>query len=236
MEQIGFSTGALALSDFRAALSFLENKATTVIELSALRRNELPPLLEAIPTLDLSSFRHVSVHAPSSFAEKDEGAVACALRDVALRHGWPVILHPDAIYRFERWTGFGPLLCIENMDGRKARGRSAEELLEVFERLPDASLCLDLAHARQIDPSMKEARRILDVFGDRLLQVHISDLDRASRHVRLTPAAIRAYQGAAALIPPHIPVILESPVTPEQIEQEMACVLEALGRAPVFTG
>jgi hypothetical protein len=235
MERIGFSTGSLALSDFGTALSLLDGRGTTVVELSALRWAELVPLLEAIPTLDLSSFHHVSVHAPSAFPDHEEEWITSSLREVALARGWPVVVHPDAIHRFDRWAGFGPLLCIENMDRRKVGGRSAKELKTVFECFPDASLCLDVAHVRQVDPSMTEAFNILREFGDRLVQVHISDLDAASRHVRLTSTAIRAYQEIADLIPPHIPAVIESPARPEQIAQEIARALEALGRAPVLT-
>jgi hypothetical protein len=232
---IGFSTGALALSDFRAGLALLAGGSATAVELSALRWSELDPLLEAIPTLDLARFRHVSVHAPSAFAARDEEAAASALREVALRRGWPVVLHPDAIYRFEHWAGFGALLCIENMDRRKGSGRSAEELRAVFDRLPDASLCFDIAHARQYDPSMAEAAHILREFGSRLAEVHISELDAGSGHIRLTAAAIRSYQEVAGLIPHHMPIIVESPTRPEQIDQEMALALKALGRTPAFT-
>ncbi|HEU0079997.1 MAG TPA: hypothetical protein VFQ76_20285 [Longimicrobiaceae bacterium] len=233
MEPIGFSTGSLAASDFRAALALLAGGSTTAVELSALRWSELAPLLEAIPALDLSGFRYVSVHAPSSFAERDEAAAAAALREVALRHGWPVVLHPDAVHRWERWDGFGPLLCIENMDRRKTAGRTADELRPVFERLPDASLCFDVAHARQLDPTMSEALAILRGFGGRLAQLHVSDLDVAGVHVRLTRTAVRACREIAELVPRHVPAIIESPVLPEQMDREVALALEALGRAPV---
>jgi hypothetical protein len=48
MRPIGFSTGALALSDFRLALEELQGQATDSIELSALRYRELRPLLHAL--------------------------------------------------------------------------------------------------------------------------------------------------------------------------------------------
>jgi hypothetical protein len=232
VEPIGFSTGSLAASDFRAALALLAGGSTTAVELSALRWSELAPLLEAIPALDLSRFAHVSVHAPSAFAERDEAAAAAALREVALGRGWPVIVHPDAVHRWERWEGFGPLLCIENMDRRKTAGRTAEELRAVFGRFPEATLCFDVAHARQLDPSMEGARDILREFGGRLAQVHVSELDAASAHVRLTRDAVRAFREIAELVPRRVPVIIESPVLPEQIDPEVALALEALGRVP----
>lgn len=234
MERIGFSTGSLAASDFRSALALLRGGSTNAVELSALRLHELEPLLDAIPSLELSRFAHVSVHAPSGYDAHEEPEIASALRELALQRGWPIVLHPDGIHRIEHWRGFGPLLCIENMDLRKAWGRNAEELRAVFESLPDASLCFDVAHVRQFDSSMTEALRILQEFGGRLVEIHISDLQADSRHTRLTRAAITAYQGIAKLIPSTIPVIVEAPTTPEQMEEEVARALEALGRSPAL--
>lgn len=235
MERIGFSTGSLALSDFRAALSLLEVGSTTAVELSALRRRELDPLVKAISSLDLSRFAHVSLHAPIDYNDQEETRIASALREISLTRGWPIILHPDRVYRVEHWKGFGPLLCIENMDVRKVCGRSAEELRTVFELLPDASLCFDIAHVRQFDSSMAEAANILQEFGNRLVQIHISHLDADGRHTRLTRDAIDAYRQVADLIPPNIPVIIEAPATLEQMEEELILALEALGRASTFS-
>ena len=64
MRPMGFSTGALAQGDFHLALRMLADQPTTAVELSALRAHELLPLSQALPTLDLSRFAYVSVHAP----------------------------------------------------------------------------------------------------------------------------------------------------------------------------
>jgi hypothetical protein len=64
-----------------------------------------------------------------------------------------------------------------------------------------------------------------------MAQVHMSDVDVASRHVPLTWVAIRAFAEVAELIPPDVPVILESPVQVANMEDEVHAALEALGRA-----
>lgn len=46
MRMIGFSTGALALGDYRHALEMLVDKDVNALELSALRQDELQPLVE----------------------------------------------------------------------------------------------------------------------------------------------------------------------------------------------
>src|SRR5438045_2204773 len=115
MRPIGFSTGALAYSDFRRALQMLCDTGIEVVELSALRHVELKPLVNAIDTLDLSQFRYVSVHAPSQFHSDEEEGVVAALLGIAER-GWPIVMHPDAIHDHARWRSLGKALCLENMD------------------------------------------------------------------------------------------------------------------------
>lgn len=79
------------------------------VELSALRVDELTPLVEALPTLDLSSFSFVSVHAPSKFAADLETRVVDQLRHFA-ESGYPVVVHPDVIQNPDRWRVLGSRL------------------------------------------------------------------------------------------------------------------------------
>jgi hypothetical protein len=84
------------------------------------------------------------------------------------------------------YAPLGRRLVIENMDTRKELGRTVEGLLPFFERLPQARLCLDLAHAKAVDPSMEEGAALLSAFATRLSHVHLSSLDAESHHVSLT--------------------------------------------------
>ncbi len=231
MRKIGFSTGALAKGDFALALKFLRGTSVGVIELSALRQNELWPLLDSLELLELAPFSYVSVHAPSRIEEGTEKKVVDALGTFAKR-GWPVITHPDAIRDFDLWRSLGRLLCIENMDNRKPIGRTAIELRGIFEKLPEASFCLDLGHARQVDPTMTEALVMLREFKSRLIQLHVSEVNTASRHELLTLAAVYAFRKVASLIPESIPIILETPAARNQIEREIATAARALKEAP----
>lgn len=229
MSGIGFSTGSVAKSDVRRALRLLEPHGIEAVELSALRTHELAPLLGVISRLSFDDYAHVSVHAPSAFTPAEEPGIAAALLPVAQR-GWLVVVHPDTIRVSRLWAVFGDRLCIENMDHRKPVGRTVQELRPVFARLPEASFCFDVAHARQCDPSMGEAFRLLDAFHDRLAEVHVSELDAQSRHVRLSPAGVWACQQVAGMIPLEVPIIIEAPVEPYEIEAELEASLEALGR------
>ncbi len=227
MRPVGFSTGALAYADFRKGLEMLRHKNVQAVELSALRQNELIPLLDAIPTLDLTAFRHISIHAPSQFEDNREAASWERLAGEYGR-GWPIVLHPDAITDFGLWRELKGSVCIENMDKRKPVGRSVRELDAVFKKLPDATFCFDIGHARQFDPSMTEAWLILSEFGPRLCQVHVSEVNTRSKHDVLSFASIQAFQEVAHLIPVDIPLILETPVAEEDMEAEIGKVLQAL--------
>ncbi len=219
MRSIGFSTGALALGDFDKGLALMAPRHTSVIELSALREEELPSLMEALDRLHLDGYKHVSVHAPSRLRTMKEAAVADMLRP-CLKRGWHVVLHPDAIGDHGCWRDFGRWLCIENMDKRKEAGRTAVELRRHFRELPEASMCLDLAHARQVDPTLGIAREILREYREKIVQLHLSELDVKSHHEPLSMAAVWAIREIAHLLP-ECPVVLESMVQPDGIDAEL---------------
>jgi hypothetical protein len=227
MRPIGFSTGALAFADFDRALSVLRTRRVPCVELSALRYREAAPLVDALRRLDLRAYNYVSFHAPSSFNAIEE-AILAQLFSQGLPEQWKIILHPDTIHDFGIWREFGSRVAIENMDRRKTIGRTADELKVVFDYLPQASFCFDIGHARQCDPSMTEAYRMLVDFGARLCQLHVSEVNTASQHESLSFAAKAAFQQVAALIPDQTPLIVESRVEQDGIEMELQRVLEAL--------
>ncbi len=228
MRPIGFSTGALALDDFNHALNMLrKNTKIKNIELSALRVNELDIFVDAISKLDLTQFTYISFHAPSRFDPKKEQEIVQKLHALN-KPEWPIILHPDVITNFSLWQKFGSSLCLENMDKRKKFGRSVSELVGLFDKLPDASFCFDIGHARQVDTSMTEAYLLIKAFRNRLKQVHLSEVTTSSKHDRLSYSAILAYQEIASFIPQEIPIILETPVEPDEMSNEIERALQAL--------
>jgi hypothetical protein len=229
MRPIGFSTGALAYSNFRQGL--LRSSLVQAVELSALREHELSPLLDALDSLELERFAYISIHAPSQFSASQEHQIWKRLSREKWRK-WPIVIHPDTIHDFGMWREFGALLSVENMDRRKPIGRSARELESIFEKLPEATFCFDIGHARQVDPTMTEAYLILRDFGARLRQIHVSEVNTRSKHDTLSYASILAFQEVAPMIPLDIPLILETPVGEFEIEAEIEKVRSALPVGP----
>lgn len=227
MRRIGFSTGALARGNVRLALQMLQNKSVQIVEISALRQNELRPIVDMLDDLDLDNFQYISFHAPSSMEADFEPIALNLLARIAAR-GWPIIVHPDAMHDVNEWSRFGNLLYVENMDKRKPIGQTADDLANIFRDLPESGLCFDLGHVRQVDPTMSEAAEILNRFEDRLRQLHVSAVNSQSQHDPLTLEAVLAFQRVSGLIPADVPIILESRVGESGIEREIESALSAL--------
>ena len=227
MKYIGYSTGAIALGNFAHALDLLAVYRFAAVELSALRIDEVEPLVRAVPDLDLHFYKYVSFHAPSAFAEHEEERLISLL--IQLPPAWPIVLHPDAIHRVERWLPLASRLAIENMDRRKNTGRTASELREFFALLPGSRMCLDLGHARQVDSSMVAAYLLLTEYADRIVQLHVSEVDTFNRHEAISRAAELAFLQVQRFIPNDIAIILESRVTELTIQAEAEKVINMFG-------
>jgi len=227
VRHIGFSTGALALGDWQKARAMLNKSAATAIELSALREQELDPLIKSLPEIDLSKFDSVFFHAPSKLERFTERELVEKLQPIFMLR-YPIILHPDIIQNYDLWSDFGELLCIENMDRRKSKGRTAEELLSIFEKLQSASFCFDIGHARHIDRTMSQAKAMVREFHAKMKVIHLSEVDIHGHHVPLSFMAMRSFSHLSNLFTDKWPIILESPVHDEHIDADLNCVVEFL--------
>jgi len=220
MNPLGFSTGALAKGEFHRGIELqANNPRVSAIELSALREHELGPLVADASRLPLSRFKYVSFHAPSKLTSTDEKSVFDLLSSLPVR--WPIIVHPELLRTPSHWRSLGSRLCLENMDNRKTTGRTLDEMRGLLDAYPEATFCLDLGHARQIDPTMATAIRMLKMFRNRLQQIHISEIGPRGEHRNLSSLAIYAYELITDLVPDTCPIIIESVIKPEEIEREI---------------
>jgi hypothetical protein len=219
MRPIGFSTGSLAPGNTRLALEMLRHYRTTAIELSALRTSEVEEVVQVVREVKLEQFQYISFHAPSKWNGMSEREFLNAAAEI-IKQGWPIILHPDAIQEWDSWHQLGSQVVIENMDGRKPVGRNVEELQNIFDRLPLARFCFDVGHAKQIDPTMKLAQDLLNAFGSRLSEFHVSDVNEHFAHVRLSRESMQLY-GPLLQQFPHVPIILETPVAGEEMTEQL---------------
>jgi hypothetical protein len=74
------------------------------------------------------------------------------------------------------------------------------------------------------------APAILRRFRDRIGQLHVSEVNTENRHDRLS-LEILAFQKVCQLVPPDVPMILESRVDESEINEEIRSALAALNPA-----
>lgn len=191
--RLGVSTGsyAEARGDWDELVRRSWAASDAAVELAALSEPELPALVEFLEDASLP-FRFVSVHAPTKLRAAGDAALAAQLADLPGTVD-AIVLHPDTLDDLPCFRVLGARAVIENMDARKASGTTVAELAEIFEVLPEARFCLDVAHVWSIDPTMALAHELLDAFAMRLSHLHVSGLTEQCRHVALTPELERAF-------------------------------------------
>jgi Xylose isomerase-like TIM barrel len=184
---IGASTGYMQSlrGDWNAQVEDAWRLSSFAIELSALSESELPSLANYLQHTPSLPFRYISIHGPSKAREMDEERLVFALMQLADRAD-AFVMHPDTIDDAALYRPLSQKLLLENMDARKAGGRTPDELAVVFAELPDAGFCFDIAHAWSIDAEMWVANDLLDGFGERLRHVHLSSLSEDLHHVPLS--------------------------------------------------
>jgi hypothetical protein len=184
---VGCSTGYMSdmRGDWEALVERAAQTSSSAIELSALSEDELPGLVAYFASAPRLPFHFVSVHAPSKGRTMPEDELVGHLQ---LLPPWvsAVVFHPDAMQDPKAYALLGRRLVIENMDGRKENGRTAQELRPLFDALPLARFCFDIAHAKAVDPTMAVGASLLSTFATRLSHVHLSSLDERDSHVPLT--------------------------------------------------
>lgn len=209
---IGASTGYMDFSrgDWAGMVERAVEVSTFAAELSALGEDELPGLVAFLEGSPRLPFHYLSVHGPTKRRRLPEAELVALLgRLPAIVDA--VVVHPDQLRVPGAWAPLGRRLVIENMDPRKTEGQLPGHLAPLFAELPKAGFCLDVAHAGAVDESMDLAHDLLDAFGARLRQLHVSSL-RAGRgqHVPLYRKDEARYARVLARCP-DVPWILEAP-------------------------
>lgn len=191
MIKLGYSTGVSKTKEIkkkslkeRAEMLFLVEK--DAIELGYTNFERLQENVSEEAAEVIRQFNYVSIHAPVLISKdpkvwmrypSKEGCVAVEkILKIAERVDADTILfHPDEIDDFD-WLSkkIGDRLAFENMDGRKSFGKTAEDLKEVFEKVPNAKWVCDVNHFYTIDESMEIAEEFHENFHDRLCHYHLS--------------------------------------------------------------
>jgi hypothetical protein len=156
----------------------------------------------------LDPFERVSLHAPVVFRTS---AAAVARRLVTLPLTWDIVVHPDEYTGEPSLLSLGRRLVFENMDSQTSFGRSVADLGSVFDAHPESRFCLDVAHCWTNDVTLRLAHDLLDTFGDRLCQLHVSGIEPDGTHRATTRRDLDLY--APVLVRcQHVPWLLEAEI------------------------
>ena len=209
---LGASTGYMEerREDWGALVAEALDTSTFAAELAALSEDELPGLEAFLAGMPELPFAYLSVHAPVKHMRMPEEELVARLARLA-----PVVdaivVHPDAIEDVRAYEALGSCLVLENMDARKPTGRTVAELAPYFAALPEAGLCLDVAHVGSVDGTLAEGERLLDAYAGRLRHLHVSSIDATCRHVPLTEQDEARFSALLRRCP-DVPWILEAPL------------------------
>jgi hypothetical protein len=179
----------------------------TALELSALTAAEFDGAVSYLQRWR-PPIRHVSLHAPIVRVDGGEQRLVARLAEAESRLA-AVIQHPDVLAEPSALAPLGERLLLENMDAQKSGGRVVAELEPYFRCLPEAGFCLDVAHVRTLDATMRLGHDLLDAFGARLGELHVSGIDTDCNHVPLDADCIERYSPILRRCR-HVPWILES--------------------------
>jgi hypothetical protein len=190
----GMATGSYIeeRDNWLSAVERAQGERWRFLELTAI----VEPLLATLATLLseddtlLDGFERVSLHAPIRFAS----AAATCETIVNLPLAGDVIFHPDAWGEEHALDTLGARVVFENMDVAKPFGRSADDLRSVFAEHPEAGFCLDVAHVWTNDRSLQLGHDLIDAFGGRLRQVHVSGIEPDGTHRTTTQLDLKLYQ------------------------------------------
>lgn len=208
---VGCSTGYMhqEREDWEELVVRAAGVSGVATELSALSEPELPGLISYLRSDPMLPFRFISVHGPSKQRRLGERELVELLGTLP---AWvdAIVMHPDTIEEPAAYRPLGRRLVLENMDRGKAMGRNAEELAGLFEALPLAGLCFDIAHAKSVDPELGVGEELLDRYASRLRHVHVSSLDEDLHHLPISDEDELRYAPLLAKCR-DVPWILEAP-------------------------
>lgn len=230
--QLGFSTGCLYKSGLTENWRLKHIKAADckVVELGFIRVSDLVTGTEFLTSTDLSGFDYVSLHAPKHEYKNDDRTdkifrlinVINRLRPLDL-----VVFHPDTV------TDLGVLdiddfpVALENMDNRKSFGKNAANMRSVLGHNEEFRMVLDVQHAYSNDPSGKLTSELWNNFYQRIDEVHLSGF-RDNYHAPLYET--RQDEIINSIVDWTKPVIIESPVKPEDLTKERDYILRVLAK------
>lgn len=227
---IGATTGVFhPRLSIKAALAQLRQAGVEYVEIGQNYASHTTDVWHTITEADLIGFEKITLHAPASESYENRAMVAIIFDKIRhlqslcnLQH---VVFHPDVVEDFSLFKNQPFTVAFENMDFHKAKYQSCGDMQEVFQKLPEARMVLDVNHVWTNDRSMALARELYNEFSERIAEVHISGFTKLHDPLFVTEQSeiIRAVEDTS------VPLIIESQMnTVEDLQNEIAYITKVL--------
>lgn len=216
MKNFGLPTGILRRQNAAEELEAYKESGMECIEVHADFKE-----VEIVPSI----LPNASLHLPG---RQTPGSVRVELARGAIEAGYKrVIIHPNHLDGDKFWASLGGILLVENLDPRNPEWRDADDLARAFEMVPNAGMCLDVAHAAK-EPEIIVG--LIERYHSRIKQVHLSEICYESgRHQPgIDQIALENAVAWLDLLPRDIPVIVElaGELTWDEAVEQVRCVAE----------
>jgi len=232
--EIGVSTGSLfKFLNGEQTLKFLKSLGLSAVEISILRFDgKKDGWIVDITQKDLESFNYVSLHAPKHEYCRNKKTLAIFNVIENLNKIRPldlVVFHPDLVKDFTVFDDVNFPIAFENMDNRKFSFKTPDEMRELIGRNEKYNMVLDINHVFVNDQSMVSAGIFYNLLRERIKEIHLSGCDTNQKDFYHDPLfKTRNNEIIDAVKGKTTPIIIESVMSPEEVEKEINYVREIL--------
>jgi hypothetical protein len=230
--KIGFSTGDLYTKsslEIKKGLKNLKKIGSTAVEISVWDGID-GSSLDKINKDDLDGFEYISLHAPGGPYKKDNRTIKFLNRLNEINNELKldqIIFHPDEIEDKSVFNNYSLPIAIENMDWRKASGKSVQGIKKIFEG-NNFGFVLDINHVFTVDKSLNRVNIFYKEFKDKIKEIHLSGFREIHDPLYLT----KQDEIIKAIPDKRLPIIIESFKSPyldlDKAEKEFNYILERL--------
>jgi len=180
IRKIGFCHGAtFKIHDPFIAenINLFKKCGCNAIEVNCHTIDEVDKLNSLLPLID--AFEYVSLHMPVRLKYRNDRDTFDLLKKLSSYYqkigAKLAVVHPDLVEDWDVFDSFPTVnWAIENMDDRKARYKSVDDLKKFFVDHPSWSFVLDVGHCNANDKTMILADDLIKALRGKIKEIHLS--------------------------------------------------------------